>query len=218
MLKKKLNTGIWPMLILLIVALISTALLALTNTMTAETIAEREAEEAMKVRRALFPEAEKFETLELPERWQDDAKTDRTVSNLAEAARDKDGQLLGLLIRSHAKGYGGEVPVYLAMDAGGKIVGIEMPANDETPGLGQKVRAPKFYEQFIGRSAEDFFMTGSTQIKKDDSGEEVADSPEVVKKPLSIDAVSGATISSTAVADALNKISDIFNELIREVE
>ena len=60
----------------------------------------------------------------------------------------------------------------------------------ETPGLGTKMKEPKFYSQFENKKIE-----GELKVKKD-GGE--------------IDAISAATISSRAYCDALNKAYKLF--------
>jgi len=62
----------------------------------------------------------------------------------------------------------------------GTLLGIEILSMTETPGLGAKIQEEPFKGQFKGKSVEDEF------IAKQD-----------------VEAISGATISSTAVADAI---------------
>ena len=81
-----------------------------------------------------------------------------------------------------AQGFGGEVAVKIGLDAEGKIVAIEIGDEDfnETPAFGGKAKEPEFCEQFIGR-------TGPFKL-----GENV-------------DAITGATMTSQAVVDAVNE-------------
>lgn len=88
-----------------------------------------------------------------------------------------------LEVRSAAKkGFGGDVYVEVGLDAEGKVADIVI-GNDkfaETPGLGAKAQEPEFYEQFIGKTGP--FTLGEN-----------------------IDALTGATITSQAVVDAVNE-------------
>lgn len=77
----------------------------------------------------------------------------------------------GYVITAQAKGYGGEVPVMVAFNAEGTIEAVQFLDNDETPGLGQKVKSEAFQSQFSGMPAEEFGLSD-------------------------IDAITGATISS----------------------
>ena len=79
------------------------------------------------------------------------------------------------------KGFGGDVTVKVTLDAG-KVVTLAVEADDETAGLGQKCADEKFTSQFIGKVLP-------------------------VKLGEDVDAVSGATITSTVVVDALNGLT-----------
>ena len=79
------------------------------------------------------------------------------------------------------KGFGGDVTVKVTLDAG-KVVTLAVEADDETAGLGQKCADEEFTAQFIGKVLP-------------------------VKLGEDVDAVSGATITSTVVVDALNGLT-----------
>ena len=81
------------------------------------------------------------------------------------------------------QGFGGPVYVELALDGEGKITEIAIGDDrfSETSGFGAKAREEAFYGQYIGK-------TGQLTLGQD------------------IDAISGATITSTAVNDAVNLI------------
>lgn len=102
------------------------------------------------------------------------------VKGLTAPAQDAQ-PVTGAVFGASAKGYKGPVWVDVTFDAEGKITSLSV-GNDkfkETEGVGTQVKEPIFTEQFIGKQA-----------------------------PLAledIDAVSGATVSSTAVVNAVNK-------------
>ena len=79
------------------------------------------------------------------------------------------------------KGFGGDVTVKVTLDAG-KVVTLAVEADDETAGLGQKCADEEFTAQFIGKVLP-------------------------VKLGEDVDAVSGATITSTVVVEALNGLT-----------
>ena len=79
------------------------------------------------------------------------------------------------------KGFGGDVTGKVTLDAG-KVVTLAVEADDETAGLGQKCADEEFTSQFIGKVLP-------------------------VKLGEDVDAVSGATITSTVVVDALNGLT-----------
>ena len=81
----------------------------------------------------------------------------------------------------------------LDLDEEGKIDSIEVDASAQTPGIGSLVGTDKaFLDQFIGK-------TLPLTLRSAGSGEDTGGDEKNV-----IDAVSGATISSRAVVDALN--------------
>jgi len=83
------------------------------------------------------------------------------------------------------KGYGGELVLIYSVDAGTKkILGLKILSHKETPGLGAKVIEKKFTDQFIGKT------TQQLELKKD--------FPDGT-----IDAITGATITSRAVIKAI---------------
>lgn len=100
--------------------------------------------------------------------------------------RTEDRRVLGYAVLGKAKGYAGDVETLVGVDTTFTIVGIRVLAQRETPGLGTKISethggetVPYFQAQFVGRTAE--------QCKVDKDGG-------------SIVSITGATISSRAVA------------------
>jgi len=95
---------------------------------------------------------------------------------------DHAGNKAGIVFRVAERGYGGPVPVLVGLDTTGTIVGMRVasPAEGlkETPGLGLKATEEWFTKQFLGRNAAGIVL-------KKDGG--------------TLDAISGATITSRAV-------------------
>lgn len=103
-----------------------------------------------------------------------------------------DKELVGVAMENFGKGYGGDVGVIVGFNiANDSLAGVGMTVLRETPGLGMRVREPAFSGQF--KNAE-FPIALSSQ-----GG--------------SIDAVSGATISSSGVVEAVNKANAVYQEL-----
>ena len=190
MLKPKLFL---PAVILTVICLVTTGLVALTFDATK---AERERQEVIAAnanRLALFPDAATFTPL-----------VDESVAlpaGLEEAliAAGADGTQLGYIFVSEKRGYGGLVPVMLAVSMDSAISGVRVLANEETPGLGKKVEANPFLRQFLDKPTDDIFA-----LRVDNAGHQP------------VDAVSGATISSRAVTDAINIALLYFQELDKE--
>lgn len=187
------NNQFLPAILLCIICLVTTGLVSLTFVSTQAAREEQAAITANANRRLLCPEAASFEPMDLS-----DAEH---ASGLLEAytALSSDGKPLAWLFVAQSKGYGGMLPVMLAVNTAGEISGLKILDNDETPGLGKKVAGQSFFGQFVNQPASGEFSVKPT-------GDQIG-----------IDAVAGATISSRAVANAVNTAVEYFQLLQTEV-
>ncbi len=140
-------------------------------------------------------------------------------------ARDAehDGRLVGLAAEATSrKGYGGAVTVLAGLAPDGTLLQVMVTRHSETPGLGSRVtdrvRTRYLWEIFSAHS--DAGLPPSPYLDQY-SGRAAGDvaSPEfrVVRTkgemtPKTVQAVSGATVSSLAVADAVRLICTAFAE------
>ena len=90
-------------------------------------------------------------------------------------------------------GYGGPVEIVVGITPDGTVGGVRIVSQSETPGLGTEVTREAFTGQFEGRSDLE-----SLKVKQDGG---------------SIDAVTGATISSRAVTRGVSDVLDVFHRL-----
>lgn len=91
----------------------------------------------------------------------------------------------GVCVVSAVYGYGGEIKVITGINTDGEVTGIDILSHSETPGLGANAEKPEFTSQFKGKTKDIGVSRGKA------SGNE-------------INAMSGATITSKAVAEAVN--------------
>ena len=98
----------------------------------------------------------------------------------------KDGKKVGEVYLVTTRGYSGEIKLKVGVDLEEKITGIKILESLETPGLGAKIKEKKFLEQFKGKDRDKLHLR-----KKKPSGD--------------IDSITGATISSAAVVDAIRE-------------
>ena len=100
------------------------------------------------------------------------------------SALDYDGSQLGVIVTTEAKGYGGTIQVMTGIRPSGSVSKVVILSMSETPGLGAKTKETSFLDRYIG-----------------------SDEPNLAvdKDGGSIAAVSGATISSRAVTEAVNE-------------
>lgn len=115
--------------------------------------------------------------------------SDVTISEIMKA--QVDGTDAGYVATCSGKGYGGSVELALGIDAEGNIQGIQITsANSETPGLGQNATNADWNSQFVGMNTSQ-----EVAVVKDGTGS---------TENGSINAISGATITSSAVSRAVN--------------
>lgn len=102
------------------------------------------------------------------------------------------GNSTGLAISGYSeKGYSGLIRLMVGLDNSGVISDIVVLEQKETPGLGTKMKEERFLRQYRGKDPSTF------DIKvKQDGGE--------------IDALTGATISTRAFSEAVQKAVDVF--------
>ena len=97
----------------------------------------------------------------------------------------RNGQRAGFAFWTRFQGYSGPITLMLGVDTDGAITGLEVLNHTETPGLGAKINTKPFRDQFRNKRLEQIVL------KKDDPAKG------------QIDAITGATISSRAVAKAV---------------
>lgn len=99
----------------------------------------------------------------------------------------------GYVVTCSGKGYGGAVKLALGIDGDGKVIGIQITdCTNETPGLGQNASNVDWNKQYVGMTTEQ-----DVNVVKDGSGS--ADN-------ATINAISGATITSSAVTRAVDGV------------
>lgn len=166
-----------PALILFVICLVVTALLAGTNLLTKDKIAEQSALEAEQSRKVVLSDADSFE------------EADGYYIGKA------NNETVGYVFQTEAKGYGGAVKVMTGISADGQITGVVILEHSETPGLGANAEKASFTDQFKQAAPEN----GITLVKN--------------KAPSDgeIEAMTGASITSRAVTNAVNEAITKYN-------
>lgn len=107
------------------------------------------------------------------------------------------GKTAAYIFTESSKGYGGDVSVMTAIKPDGTVAGVAiLDVSGETPGLGQNAAKESFFSQYIG------LKNGVSVLKNGAKAEN-----------NEVDAVTGATITSTAVTRAVNKALDDFEKV-----
>lgn len=180
--------------LLLLICFVAATLLAVTNDVTYPKIMEQRELANEKSRKEVLPNAEVFEAL-------DDASFEKIQANnefVSEVFIGKVGdEVVGYVVKSLPKGYGGTIQIFTGLTVDGELAGVRMgSAHQETPGLGAKAETPDFYEQYNG-------MKTSTPIGVSKTSQSETE----------IQAISGATITSSAVTAGVNYAIDAINQL-----
>ncbi len=177
-----------PVISLFFICLIVTAALAFTYNSTKDIIAETKLKIETEIRQEIFPQGESFEAMDIPE----------LSVNISSAykALGASGETMGYIISALANGYGGAMEVLVAVNADGSIKNVRILSDNETPGLGKNAAKESFVSQYYLLPQKAFTVVKNTKTAEDE-----------------ILALSGATISSKAVTEAVNAAYQCYTAL-----
>lgn len=133
-----------PIIVLVLICVVMSGLLALTNSATAPIIAEAERKANEEARLEVLPDADSF--LQVEQAGLPDA--------VKEVYQAENGA--GYTFSITTQGYGGKNTLKMAVgiDAEGKLTGVKVLSHKETAGLGSKITSDEnFYGQFPGLDA-----------------------------------------------------------------
>lgn len=192
---KKIKDYIVPTIILFVICFVSAGLLGLTNEVTKGKIAENDKVAALEAMQAVMPGCEFSDTKE--------------AGNGSYAVATKNGEVVGYAITATGKGgYDGEITLMVGVNADGTVAKMLNDKGDETaaikfldfsetPSVGGKLKSNiNFLMQFVG----------------------LKDSAALSKNGGTVDAVTGATKTSTGITDAVNNALACYNEIAKEAE
>jgi electron transport complex protein RnfG len=103
---------------------------------------------------------------------------------------DQEKRLKGWVVKASGQGYADKIALLIGFDAAKEsITGLFVLEQKETPGLGNKIILPGWLSQFTGKRTEHPLRLRTSKEHEPDS----------------IDAITGATISSRSVIDIINR-------------
>ena len=114
-------------------------------------------------------------------------KMDVTHDDITEAYKAENGYV----VRLNANGFGGAVDLMVGVDLDGKVTGISVISHSETASLGAECTRVDWQSQFVG-------TTGDLKVAKDGG---------------TVDALTGATVTSRAVTEAVNRAVEFVKEV-----
>jgi len=121
-------------------------------------------------------------------------KTNIEGENLVIYKATKGGQWVGSAVKTYSyKGFSGDIVLMVGFLPDGTIYNISVVEQKETPGLGSKMKEPKFKNQFNNKNPEKFKLA----VKKDGGD---------------VDAITASTISSRAFCDAVERAYEAFKK------
>lgn len=180
--------------ILAVYAAVSCAVLAAVNNFTYPVIVQNQKNKAASAMKNVFAEADTFDLIENF----NDAGGAIVIEKLY--AAKKEGKLIGAVAQVSGPTYD-HATLTVGLDLDGSVTGVQFLENTDSPGFGLKASDPTFklengktfYGQFTGKKAADGFIVGET-----------------------FDAISGATITSKAVGEILEKGTACISEYLEE--
>ena len=100
----------------------------------------------------------------------------------------------GVVVTTQNKSFGGLITVMTGFDAEGTITGVKVTAHSDTPGLGTKAQDSGYLEKnYVGKTS--------------------TDNADSIKKDSTVQAVTGATVSSNGIYGAVNIAIAAFSEM-----
>lgn len=190
-------------LILTAITVVSGCLLGLVYDVTKAPIAQAQENAKQEAYKTVLSDAgsfaayDAFDAAEALDALTEAGYTGDEITEVA-VAQDASGAEMGYVITvtSH-EGYGGDIQISVGILSDGTVKGIETLTINETAGLGMKAKEPEFKDQFKDKQVEKFTYTKS--------GEDGDDK---------IDALSGATITTNAVTNAVDSALVYFQNVL----
>lgn len=173
-------------LVLVIITACASLILALVFNVTKEPIARQEKLKNEMAMKELITDAESFEVMDV-----------EVTGNVLEVNEGKNTNgTAGYTLKMSTKGYGGEIILMVGISAEGDVAGMKVLSQSETPGLGANATQPSFYEQFKDKKIDETITVVKARPSKENE----------------VQAITGATITSNAVATAVNEAVGFYKE------
>lgn len=179
-------------LILFIITAVAASVLAVSNSVTSERIAEADRLAKERAKMEVLEMAEEFNPID-EGRLKDIIGSNTNIVEINEGYKGSD--LIGYTFNIKVNGYGGEITFMTGVSKEGKITGLKVLNHGETPGLGANSTKPYFSNSFKDKS--------------------VANELTAVKSPQGdneVQALTSATITTNAIVDGVNTVRQVYNE------
>lgn len=186
-----MNSIVKNTLILTVITLISGFLLGMVYEITKGPIAAQEEKTKNEAYQAVFLDATEFEELDFDSEKAASilAQNNLSSEDITGIINAKSGNdILGLVVTvvTH-EGYGGDINVTVGIANDGTVKGVAITSISETAGLGMRADTDEFKSQFKDKCVDAFVYSKSGATADNE-----------------IDALSGATITTNAMTNAVN--------------
>ena len=179
-------------LILTAITVVSGLLLGVVYDITKEPIAQAQENTKQEAYRAVLSDASSFEAVDFDANsasslLSENGYTSDEITGVVEGTDDS-GETVGYVISVQSgEAYDGTLELSVGIATDGTVKGVEILDISETAGLGMKADEAEFKDQFKDKNVEKF-----TYTKTGEDGDDM------------IDAISGATITTNAVTNAVD--------------
>ncbi len=167
--------------ILFMITVVSAGILAASNELTKDKIAQIEMESSLGAIAEIFDTADKFEDI-------DESKLEEIIEEMPSILGILEvytgDSISGYVIKTVGSGYAGDVVVATGISVEGQVVGIRLLEHSETPGFGARAEEAEYTDQYIGKSTDE---------------------------EITIEGLSGATKTDTTVRAEVNEARQVFN-------
>lgn len=194
---------------LLVVTAVAGLALGAAERVTREPIAREMARQRDVALREVLPAAQRFEPHAL------DLSAYPLVQDVV-LGYDASGKPVGADITVSSNGYGGPVVFMVGIDSHGVVQGLKVTLHTETPGLGANAATTWFGDRFKGTSGVIEVVKAETETDAEASASKLEETGGKAATSQ-VQAITGATVTSSAVARGVNQALALFDEQLKEV-
>ena len=175
-----------PALALFAITAIFTLILAVTNFLTIDVIADAREQARLSSMSYVLPGTTSFSA---------DVDIDDT-NILSYAVGFSDNEPVGVVVQMSISGWSPNMVFLVGIDLDGTITGLDIISHTETPGLGARITEDAYRHQFIGTTGDVRVLTRGNTSENE------------------VMAITGATITVQAIADGVNAAVEFVNAAV----
>ena len=169
---------VYPVVILVVICVVTTALLAITNFISAPIIVKNQEAAATAARKELLTDADSFTAMDTELQVSEDQS-----AKVTEVYQADNGA--GYVITVVTKSFGGDLTMMVGLTSDGLITGVKVTDSADTPGVGSKDAQPEYLAQY----------DGLTELTAQDVKKETS----VTSGGAAFQYITGASVSGTAI-------------------